>query len=42
VAEAAAELEDRVAAAASLDQVRDRVARVAELCRRASTARLPL
>ncbi len=37
VAEAAAEL-----AVASLDQVRDRVARVVELCRRAATARLPL
>jgi CheY-like chemotaxis protein len=42
VAEAAAELDDDVAAAAGLDQVRDRVARVAELCRRAATARLPL
>jgi len=42
VAEAAAELDDGVAAAASLEQVRDRVARVVELCRRASTARLPL
>jgi len=42
VAEAAAELEDGVAAAAGLDQVRDRVARVVELCRRAATARLPL
>ena len=37
LAEAAAEL-----AVASLDQVRDRVARVVELCRRAATARLPL
>jgi CheY-like chemotaxis protein len=37
VAEAAAEL-----AVASLDQVRDRVAHVVELCRRAATARLPL
>jgi len=42
VAEAAAELDRDVAAAADLDQVRDRVARVAELCRRAAAARLPL
>jgi CheY-like chemotaxis protein len=42
VAEAAAELDDEVMASASLDQVRDRVARVAELCRSAATARLPL
>ena len=42
VAEAAAELDDGVTAGATLDQVRDRVAKVAELCRRASTARLPL
>lgn len=42
VAEAAAELDDDVAVAASLDQVRDRVARVADLCRRAANARVPL
>jgi len=42
VAEAAAELDDDLTAAAGLDQVRDRVARVVELCRRAATARLPL
>ena len=42
VAEAAAELDHDVTAEAGLDRVRDRVARVAELCRRAATARLPL
>jgi CheY-like chemotaxis protein len=41
VATAAADLHASVAAA-GLDRVRDRVARVAELCRRAATARLPL
>lgn len=42
VAEAAAALQADVAARVRLDQVRDQVARVAELCRRASTARLPI
>lgn len=41
VATAAGELHASVAAAA-LDQVRDRVARVADLCRHAATERLPL
>ena len=41
VAEAAAELDGELAAA-GLDQVRDRVARIAELCRRAATMRLPV
>jgi HPt (histidine-containing phosphotransfer) domain-containing protein len=42
IAEEAAALHADVSARATLDRVRDRVARVADLCRRAATARLPI